>query len=475
MKRWIRKRWIIIVITVAGLVAVWVGVRGVGAAQGTALEGLQTAEVVRGPLTATVGATGTVRANQHAVLTFETTGTVDRVLVTSGEIVPAGKRLAELSVSSLPAQIILAEADLVAAQRSLDDLLQSHQALAQAQLALANARDAVRIAQYRNDVQQEGHRANSETIANAKARLVLAEAQVDSAQAAYDNVGNLPKDDPVRALARTNLASARQARDSALRNLNWYTGTPSDIEQAMLQGNLAVAQADLEEAQREYDRLSDGPDPDDVAAAEARVAAAQATLENAWISAPFAGTITRVDVKPGDQAAPGSTAFELADLKRLLVDVDVSEVDINRIQVGQPATLSFDAILDRTYTGHVIEVGLVGASVQGVVNFRVAVELDDADALVRPGLTAAVNLVVEQIEAALLVPNRAVRVRDGERVVYIVRENLPQAIPIRLGVSSETDSQVLEGDLQEGDLIVLNPPAELVDFGPPRPGAFIQR
>jgi HlyD family secretion protein len=226
---------------------------------------------------------------------------------------------------------------------------------------------------------------------------------------------------------------------------------------------------------REYDRLKDGPNPDDVAAAEARVAAAQATLEQGWVAAPFSGTITRVDVQPGDQVAPGSAAFELADLDRLLVDVDVSEVDINRIQVGQPASVSFDALLDRVYTGHVIEVGLVGEAVQGVVSFRVTVELDEAEAAVRPGLTAAVNLVVEQIEDALLVPNRAVRVRDGERVVYVLRENLPQPVPIQLGVSSETDSQVLDGDLAEGDLVVLNPPAELADFGPPRPGVFIQR
>jgi HlyD family secretion protein len=66
-------------------------------------------------------------------------------------------------------------------------------------------------------------------------------------------------------------------------------------------------------------------------------------------------------------------------------------------------------------------------------------------------------------------------VRDGDRVVYILREGLPQSVPIRLGVSSETDSEVLEGDLQEGDLIVLNPPAEMIDFGSPPPGSSFVR
>jgi HlyD family secretion protein len=117
----------------------------------------------------------------------------------------------------------------------------------------------------------------------------------------------------------------------------------------------------------------------------------------------------------------------------------------------------------------------MGASVQGVVSFRVTVELDDADASVRPGLTAAVNLVVEEIEDVLLVPNRAVRVRDGDRVVYVLRDGLPQFVPIRLGVSSETDSEVLDGDLQEGDLIILNPPAEMPEFGSPPPGSSFVR
>jgi HlyD family secretion protein len=72
----------------------------------------------------------------------------------------------------------------------------------------------------------------------------------------------------------------------------------------------------------------------------------------------------------------------------------------------------------------------------------------------------------------LLVPNRAVRVRDGDRVVYVMRNGLPTAVPIQLGVSSDVDSQVLGGDVAAGDLVLLNPPAV---FEPPGPGAFLRR
>ncbi len=91
------------------------------------------------------------------------------------------------------------------------------------------------------------------------------------------------------------------------------------------------------------------------------------------------------------------------------MDVQVSEVDINSVKVGQPVTLSFDAIVGKEYSGEVVEVAQAGASSQGVVSFTVTVELTDADESVKPGMTAAVNIVVQEIKDAILVPNRAVR------------------------------------------------------------------
>src|SRR5688500_14253188 len=85
----------------------------------------QTAKVERGNLTATIGATGTVRAKQTAVLIWQAAGTVDTVNVKVGDNVPADFVLAYLTKSSLPQSVIMAEADLVDAQKALDDLLKS--------------------------------------------------------------------------------------------------------------------------------------------------------------------------------------------------------------------------------------------------------------------------------------------------------------------------------------------------------------
>jgi HlyD family secretion protein len=110
----------------------------------------------------------------------------------------------------------------------------------------------------------------------------------------------------------------------------------------------------------------------------------------------------------------------------------------------------------------------VGTATQGVVNFKVTVELTDADASVKPGMTAAVNIVVEEITDVILVPNRAVRLVDGERVVYLLEEGEPVMKEIRLGSSSDTMSVVAVGDVLEGDVVILNPPS--LEFGPGGPG-----
>jgi HlyD family secretion protein len=145
------------------------------------------------------------------------------------------------------------------------------------------------------------------------------------------------------------------------------------------------------------------------------------------------------------------------------VDVQVSEVDINSVAVDQSVTLTLDAIPGKTYHGQVIEVSQAGDVSSGAVNFTVTAELTDADSQVKPGMTAAVNIVTYQVKDQLLVPNRAVRLADGNRVVYVLKNGQPQPVQITLGASSDTMSVVTSGDLKEGDLVILNPPAQ---FGP---------
>lgn len=510
------KKWIITILVIAVIAGSFFSFRYYRQQQ-QAVEAanLQTVAAEMGSLTATVGATGIVRAKQTALLTWQTSGTVGEVLVSLGEKVEANQVLARITQTSLPQSIILAQADLVNAQRALEDLMNSRIQQAQALQAVENAQQALEdgtnpelvqaraleaIANAQKAV-EEAERAlrwaqspaSQSYIDEAEAQVVLAKDRLDKAQEKYQPYENKPEDNLTRARLLSALSAAQQEYDFAVRRLNSLQGTASQTDKEVAQANLATAkaqlleaqrewervkdgpdpadiallEAQLEDAQREYDRVKDGPDPDDIAAAEARIAAAQAAINQARIIAPFSGTISKVDSKTGDQVSPGTFAFRLDDLSHLLVDVQVSEVDINRIQIGQPVTLAFDAISNKEYHGVVTQVALVGSTNQGLVDFTVTVELTDADEDVKPGMTAAVNTVVNQLEDVLLVPNRAVRLKEGQRVVYVLKNGVPEPVEIELGASSETSSEVVAGDLSAGDLIVLNPPTVFEQNGPP--------
>jgi HlyD family secretion protein len=405
-----RRTWIITgIVLVALVVGVFLFTRN-----GSQQESLfQTAAAERGSLQATVGATGSVRAKQSAVLVWETTGIVEKVNASVGAEVSKDDVLASLAKSSLNQSVILAESDLASAKKALEDLLNSDTARAQAVRILDEAEKT-----YKN---------------------------------AYDyRLGLNGKIDIVDTYLDRGVPKVRYTKGYA------DAETISDADE-----KLALAQAQLDDARRNADRLKNGADPADVSAAEARVAAAQSTLDMARIIAPFDGTVTQADPSAGDQVATGAVAYRLDDLSHLLVDVQVSEVDINSVFLDQEATLTFDAVLGRTdpYHGKVVKVSQAGDTVQGVVSFTVTIELTDTDEYVKPGMTAAISIIVEEVNDIILIPNRAVRLVNDERVAYLLVDGQPKSVNVTLGSTDGINSVLVTGDIKEGDPIILNPPS----------------
>jgi len=405
-----RRTWIILgVIVVVLLVVAFLLARG-GGEQASLF---QTAAAERGSLEATVGATGSVRAKQSAILLWETTGIVDKIHANVGDQVAKDEVLASLAKSSLNQSVILAEADLASAQKALEDLVNSDTARAQ---ALRN---------------------------------------LDKAEEDYKDAYNYR----LGLNGKINIADVYLER--GVPKVRYHKGYADAETIADADEKLALAEAQLNDVRRNYERVKDGVDPADVAAAEARVAAAQSTLDMARIIAPFNGTVTQASPAVGDQVSTGTVAYRMDDLSDLLVDVQVSEVDINTVSVGQGATLTFDAVLGRTepYHGKVVQVSQAGDTVQGVVSFTVTVELTDADEFVKPGMTAAVNIIVEEVKDSILIPNRAVRLVDEERVVYVLVDGMPKDVKVSLGSTDGINSVLVTGEIKEGDPIILNPPS----------------
>jgi HlyD family secretion protein len=377
-----------------------------------------------GDITSSVEATGSVRAYQSEIYLWETSGVVGEVHVQLGEKVTKNTELASLQKASLPAEIIQAEASLLEAKRALEDLLgSSGTEAANAAIALREAQEAYDEAvNYRELLDSE---VEYDVFAGSFKRLVTP-----------FGTFKIPK----------------------INNIRYY---PDDEQKAEADQDVAMQKAVLDDAQRTYDRLKDGPTSRDIEAAEARILAAQILLDQAKIFTTIDGTITNVNAQVGDQVTAGQQAFRIDDLSSLLIDLNVSEIDINSVSIGQLVNINFDAVNSKTYTGEVTKIAVASSqSADGTTGYKVTILVNDADELVKQGMTANIFIQIREAKDTLLIPNQAIRTLNGERVVYLLTgENELVAASIRLGLRAEFYSEVISGDVRPGDLVVLNPPS----------------
>ena len=516
-----KKKWIIAGAVVVGVLLVGVVVlrQVLGRFNPAAVqESIETVKLERGPLTTMIGATGSLRPAQSAVITWQASGKVGEINAGLGQKVEDGELLAELAPDSLSQSILQAQIDVINAQKALDALYEPDELLnaqaeqevedaqqsledllnptplviAQAEKSVLDAQQMVDDAQYDVDRLARG-RGSDEQIALAQADYLIAQDNLEIVESQYKKVPGDPTLDPPKALALTRLEDARAKRDRALASLNWYLGEPSEQEVAEKMNALALAQAQLseaqqhlkdlqnptssaislanarlEEAQANLEDLKDGPSDDDVTIAQTRLTQAQSALKQGYLEAPFDGTITDVQIMQGDLVAPGTTAFRVDNLSSLYVDLLVSEVDIQQVQVGQPVSITFDAILDREYNGEVAEIGQFGQSSQGVVSFPVTVKLTEPDELVKPGMTAVANVITSLVQDVLQLPNRAIQDDNGKKFVYVMGPDGIQTVYIQIGLSSDTASEIISSELSEGDEILVNVPDEFPMMGPGR-------
>ena len=414
------------------------------------LANLETESYQRQNLNASIYGTGTVESAQTAVLTWSAGGMVGDINITLGQSVSKDDVLMALDPASVSSDILQAQIDVINAQNNLNDLNTNWQAdLAQAKLDLLNAQEDL------DDLSTERQIMNYQRCSDE--RIEELEDDLDKAEKTYNYFQN---SDTLRAV---NTAQA---------NLNYCKADFSEREVAEAQLKVELAEAKVVELQDQVDLLTSGPDPEQITILETRLAIAQSRLDSMQIEAPFDGMVTVLSVQPGDVVNAGSQAVQLDDLSSLFLDVQISEVDIPLVAVGQPAELVFDAYYEDTFSGEVVEISPVGSSVQGVVEYSVRIELEDGEGKIKPGMTASVNIVVEEKDNILVIPNNAIVTIDGQEQVFVQRGGSFIPVPVTLGSYSDYYSEVLEADLEEGELIVLNPPDELTGEFPfmNRPG-----
>ena len=435
--------WLILaVIVIGGLIVGW---RILQNRQNTneALANIETEPYQRMTLNASIFGTGTVQPEQTAILSWSTSGIVGDVNVAVGQSVSEDDLLMELDPDSLSVDILQAQIELINAQNTLDDLYENWEAqLAQAKLDLLMAEEDL------DDLATDRKIMNYQRCTDE--RIEELEDDLEAAEKLYDFFQTTDN------LRIVNTAQA---------NLDYCLADFTEQEVAEAELRVELGEARVATLQAQVDQLADGPDPDQVAIYETQVAIAQSRLDSPMIKAPFDGVVTFLYAIHGDVVQVGQQAVQIDKLDTLVLDVQISEIDIPFVKVGQPAELVFDAYFESTFAGEVTEISPVGKTVQGVVEYSVRIKILDADERIKPGMTAAVSIIFSEQKDALVVPNDAIVSIDGQDHVYVKRNGGYEAVSVILGNYSDYYSEVLEADIQEGELIALNPPDEITGQG----------
>jgi len=300
----------------------------------------------------------------------------------------------------------------------------------------------------------------------------------------------------------------------------------SEASLEVAKAKLIQAQANLSEARSHLDRLkkvwkmSGGQTPSEYdldtaeasvkrykaeeTAAKAQINEAKAVLfsdkndlEKAVIKSPINGIVLDRAVEQGQTVAASLQApvlFTLAeDLTQMKLSVDVDEADVGMIREGQKAVFRVDAYSDREFSAQITQVRYAAQTENNVVTYETILSVDNSDMLLRPGMTATAEIIVQHIEDALLVPNMAFRFKPqtentsdssdnrgflskiiprGPRTnrkqksndsdtqqqpcVWILKNGKPEAVPVASGASDGIKTEVKEGELKPGDQVIIS-------------------
>ncbi|MBE2221313.1 MAG: efflux RND transporter periplasmic adaptor subunit [Anaerolineae bacterium] len=520
-----RKRiyWIIGIVVILAAIGAFFYFRNQQAQLTQAAENEQeTVTAFIGDLSASATASGTVSPRHEAALSVDMPGLVEAVHVRVGDHVNEGDTLIELDPNALAINLAIAEqnlklkeaslADLIeeptaaeiasanavlqSAQAQLDDLLagpsaeeiaaqeanlraadanvwsvssqlnQAQNAIKPADIAAAEAGVAAAEANLKS-VELQYTRNPSPDDFTANAALAQAREQVASAQAALDSLLAGPDSNQVGSV-QASLSASNAQRDAAAANFN-------KLNAGATAAQIAGAEAQLAQAKASLDSLLAGATDAQISAAEAgvtqakiSVADAQAALDGMTIKAPFAGVITAVNVSEGEFAS--GPVVEIVDDNSLEVILEVDEVDVGSLQVGQPATINMETWPDVEIASEIVTI-IPSAKTQpgsSLVIYEVHLSLNETELPILVGMTANANLITAEKKDTLLVPNRAINAdrSSGTFSVNLKIGDTIEEVPVILGLRDNQNTEIQDG-IKAGDVLVVGNIAPRAQFGPP--------
>ncbi|MFQ6102272.1 MAG: efflux RND transporter periplasmic adaptor subunit [Anaerolineae bacterium] len=449
-----KKKWIVVVAVVllAGLgyggYTVWQGFSTRSAAAQAPAE--ETAVVQRGTLRVTVDATGSLAPQSEVSLAFSSSGLVAEVFVEEGQQVEAGQLLAQLDTDDPELQVTQAELSLREAELQLETLLEppDQADIEQAQDAVDQAAASLQLAQISLRTAQDS---------------ILVNESLEDAQDAYNEaledynywLEKYNEDDADHWFVEDALETLE---DKELELKRVQEQVDQQLQSAS--NDLAAAADAYRQAQNDLEALLDGADESDIEAAQLQVDQARASLEQArlqlkqaTLTAPMVGTVTALNIQPGEMASAGQSAIVvISDLSVLVVEINLDETDVAQVTVGQEALVSVDAFPDAELTGEVTFIAPVAQVESGVVLYPVTVRLSPTEIPLRAGMTADVEIVSASQEGALIVPLRAVHTEGEQAYVYRLVGSQTGQVEVTLGLTTDTEVEITSG-LAEGDVV----------------------
>jgi HlyD family secretion protein len=367
-----------------------------------------SAEVRRGTITKTISATGKVDALTTVNVGSQVSGTVSELYVDYNSPVKKDQIIARLDASQLQAQLTQATANQLSANAAIQT----------GQNAVLSADAAAQAAEF--NVER-----TKSVVADAQRNLDLTQQLVDEGVTARRDLDT----------AKATLAQAAAQNQQALAQWN----------QAKAQAQSARSQVTQARAQAQQ--------------AAAAVQLANVNLEHTIIRAPIDGVVVARNVDVGQTVAASlqaPTLFLIAnDLSRMQVLADIDEADIGQLGPDSKVSFTVDAYPADVFHGRIAQIRLAPQTVQNVVTYTAVIQVDNPDLKLKPGMTANVTATVAERQNVLTVPNAALRFRPakGSPVVWKINGEQLTAVPVKLGITDGVVSEVISGDVREGDRV----------------------
>jgi HlyD family secretion protein len=447
-----------------------------------------TARVERGNLRNTVTATGALQAVTTVQVGSQASGTISALYADFNSTVKKGQVIAQLDPAQAKAQVEQAQANLQ-----------------QARASLANAQAAVTDAQAKNLAAKSTVQNNQAGVSGAEANVAVLKAQQDDALSLLKQQEALLKSGVIAQrdydVSMTAYKTAEAKYNQAVAQLNQAKLT----EQSSSTAGVAQSQAGVEQSKAQVQQAAA-----QVQQAQAALSLAQVNLSHTTITSPIDGIVVSRDVNVGQTVAASLSAptlFTIAnDLTQMQVIANIDQADIGLVEQAKSVKFSVDAFPGKDFDGKIEQMRLNPVNVQNVVTYNVVIDVANPDQKLKPGMTANLTITIDERNNVLKVPNAALRftpqrtdsgsgagaqgqgqgqgqgrrrqqggdnaaggnnaqsnfapasapVLPGQvRVVWVLGQNgKPERRRITVGLSDGSATEVVEGDLNEGDMVI---------------------